>query len=77
MKGLVTLDTWIEINYEEPRPSSYTARRWVKNGNITPRPQKHGRSYYLRPDAQYRKVAPGSRTRLIDVLHGQTQNQPA
>lgn len=47
------LEEWLERTYAEPRPSLLTARRWVRKGNIWPPAEKHGRAYYVRPDARY------------------------
>ncbi|WP_353637253.1 excisionase [Pseudomonas sp. MYb327] len=30
-----------------------TVRRWARDGLLTPPPTKHGRSYYIDPDALY------------------------
>ena len=48
----VTLEEWLALHYSKP-PSILTARRWCREGRIYPTPEKHGRSYYLRPDARY------------------------
>ncbi len=34
-------------------PSARTLRRWVRNGNIFPRPRKLGRTYVVSPNARY------------------------
>lgn len=48
----ITLDVWIRMNYGDA-VSLKTARRWIEKGYIRPAPEKHGRAYYLRPDARY------------------------
>lgn len=50
---LITLEAWLTATYGENGPSILTARRWCRDGNIWPAPEKHGRAYYLRPDARY------------------------
>ena len=49
----ITLEEWLAQSYGEHPPSIFTARRWCREGRIYPAPQKHGRSYYVRPDARY------------------------
>lgn len=50
---LVTLEAWLVATYGEEAPSILTARRWIREGRIYPKPEKHGRAYYLVPDARY------------------------
>lgn len=53
MPKLLTLEDWLAITYGENAPSVLTARRWIREGKVYPKPEKHGRSYYLVPDARY------------------------
>ncbi len=60
---LITLKQWAELNFDPP-PSLNTVRRWARDGLLSPTPTKHGRAYYIQPDARYlpqekRKVQPG------------------
>ncbi|EKM5742832.1 excisionase [Enterobacter kobei] len=49
---LLTLERWAEERYEDPPPIG-TLRRWARNGNIYPPPEKEGTQYKVRPDAVY------------------------
>lgn len=49
---LITLEAWVAKVYGGSL-SINTARRWVREGYIFPTPEKHGRAYYLRPNARY------------------------
>ena len=53
MNKRITLSAWLSNVYGEDGPTINTARRWCKNGLIHPMPEKHGREYYLTPDARY------------------------
>jgi hypothetical protein len=48
----VTLPTWAAAQWD-PAPSVDRLRRWARNGNISPPPQKVGREYYVLPTARY------------------------
>lgn len=50
---LITLETWGKRTYPDNPPPLTTLRRWARNGNIYPAPEKHGRSYRVVPDAFY------------------------
>ena len=50
--SLVTLEEWAAEHFRTP-PSANTLRKWAREGSITPRPVKHGRSYYVDQDATY------------------------
>lgn len=62
---LVTLAKWSSLNFDPP-PSLNTVRKWARDGRIEPPPPiKHGRSYYVDPDARYvpmerHRTPPGS-----------------
>lgn len=49
---LIRLERWLEAHYDEP-PSLETARRWIRAGKIQPPPERHGRAYFVHPDARY------------------------
>lgn len=50
----VSLMDWAKMNFGDKVPHVNTLRNWVNNGNISPRPQKIGRGWYVRPDAEYK-----------------------
>ena len=50
---LITLDRWASENYGEAAPSKRTLIRWAKNDMIQPPAEKHGRTYFVIPDAHY------------------------
>ncbi len=53
-KPLVSLDEWARQTYSESmRPRINTIRKWARDALIQPAPIRHGRSYYVDPDAQY------------------------
>jgi len=53
MAQLMTLETWAAKTYGTEAPSINTLRRWCREGFIRPAPQKHGRAYYVSPNARY------------------------
>lgn len=74
---LITLEAWASATYGEASPHINTLRRWARDAMIVPAPEKHGRTYYVRPDAQYcdyrapasmLTVAAGTGRRLIDRI---------
>ncbi|MCC6196757.1 MAG: excisionase [Burkholderiales bacterium] len=50
---LIPLDTWAERRFPIRTPHVQTIRRWAREGKIHPAPQKHGRAYYVSPNAEY------------------------
>lgn len=50
---LITLERWAQETYGEASPHINTLRRWARDALIVPVPEKHGRTYYVRPDARY------------------------
>lgn len=50
---LITLERWAASTYGEDAPHINTLRRWARDGMIVPTPEKHGRTYFVRPDACY------------------------
>jgi hypothetical protein len=63
---LITLEAWIEHTYGSA-VSIATARRWCRECRITPAPQKHGRAYFVAPDARYIDLSK-TRPRLVEAL---------
>ena len=53
MPNLVTLEDWAAFVYGDARSGIGTLRRWARNGNLDPPAQKHGRTYFVQPDACY------------------------
>jgi hypothetical protein len=53
MSKLVPLRIWAHDLYGEHAPFIGTLRRWARDGKIYPSPKKHGRSYFVEPDARY------------------------
>ncbi|EGT4370535.1 excisionase [Cronobacter malonaticus] len=49
----ITLTTWAKKTYPDNPPALVTLRRWARNGNIYPPPERHGREYRVTPDAFY------------------------
>lgn len=50
---LILLSRWLNDTYGDDKPTMDTARRWAREGLITPAPVKHGRDYYIKPNAVY------------------------
>jgi hypothetical protein len=50
---LITLQAWAEAIYGDAAPKAPTLCAWAKSGKIMPAPQKHGRTYFVAPDARY------------------------
>lgn len=50
---LLTLTEWATRRYGDAAPSLATLRRWAREALIFPVPKKHGRTYFVQPDAQY------------------------
>lgn len=58
---LITLEAWAVATYGEASPHINTLRRWARDSLIIPTPEKHGRTYYVSPNAHYcdyRSAAP-------------------
>ena len=53
MAKMITLQSWLLLVYGEDPPHVNTVRRWVREHKIQPPPEKHGRAYYVRPEARY------------------------
>lgn len=53
MSKLIPLRDWAKAIYGTAAPKPPTLRNWAKNGKIFPCPEKHGREYFVMPDARY------------------------
>lgn len=71
MSALLTLESWARAVYGEDAPAQFTLRRWARDGHISPMPEKHGRSYFVKPDAKY--VSHFVNNRLVNRIRGKTQ----
>lgn len=75
---LIPLEAWAAATYGESAPHINTLRRWARDAHIYPKPIKHGRTYFVTPDARYvdfktmpSAKAPASNSRLVARLsHG-------
>lgn len=62
----VKLTEWASRNYS-PAPSIHILRRWTREGQIHPEPEKAGRDYYVEETAI--RIVPGKpRVSLVDRL---------
>lgn len=69
MPKLITLERWAQRVYGDDAPSQQTLQRWAREARIKPRPQKHGRTFYVAPDAEYVQPPQANRPRrLIDRI---------
>lgn len=50
---LILLSIWLVDTYGVNGPTIQTARRWARQGLIFPLPIKHGRDYFVSPNAAY------------------------
>lgn len=50
---LIPLSVWAAQHYGDAAPCIHTLRRWARDHRITPAPRKHGRAYFVCPDARY------------------------
>lgn len=67
---LVSLERWLRDTYGEDAPHMETARRWARAGKIQPPPQKHGRAYFVHPEARYTNSS-SAKPRLVDRLRAE------
>jgi hypothetical protein len=63
----ISLETWLVLTYGDDAPTLDTARRWAREGKIYPKPEKHGRAYFVVPEARYT-----ARLTLLDRLRAET-----
>lgn len=69
----VLLETWLRETYGDDAPDIATARRWCRKGKIYPAPEKHGRSYFVHPEARYTDKAG---TSLLDRIRSDEAKTP-
>lgn len=69
MSKMITLQAWAEAHYDPP-PTQWVLRRWARDGELHPRPEKVGRTYYVASDARRLTGAPRS---LVERLLSSTQ----
>ncbi|ASW00520.1 hypothetical protein CJU94_19615 [Paraburkholderia aromaticivorans] len=50
---LIPIAVWAEETFGDYAPPVRTIRSWIRAGKIYPMPVKIGRSYYVKPDAEY------------------------
>jgi Excisionase-like protein len=62
----IPLDQWARAQYDPP-PSAWVLRKWAREGEIWPSPERVGRSYYVREDARRQTEA---RPSLVERLTG-------
>lgn len=60
-KPLVLLAEWAKQTYSGAVPCATTLRKWARDALIQPAPLRHGRSYYVDPDARYVPPSRGRR----------------
>ena len=63
----LTLAEWAADHFRSP-PSANTLRRWAREGLISPKPIKHGRNYYVEPNAHYSEPERQSRSPMSGSL---------
>jgi predicted site-specific integrase-resolvase len=51
----IHLEVWARQRWGDKAPSIFTLRAWARNGKIRPMPQKVGRTYFVKPDAEYQR----------------------
>jgi len=66
---LITLELWVERTYGGAVTIA-TARRWCREHRILPAPEKHGRTYFVQPNARYTDPYAPPRGRLMERIHG-------
>lgn len=54
---LLTLQDWARRKYGDAAPALRTLWAWAREGRIHPAPKKHGRTYFVQPDAEYQTPA--------------------
>lgn len=70
---LITLEAWSRAEYGDDAPHVATLWRWVREGKILPKPEKHGRQYFVLPTARYVKNPRASR--LLRAIYGTETTQ--
>jgi len=59
----ITLEEWDRLNHSKTHCKG-TLLTWAREGRIQPKPQKRGRTYWVRPDARYQEPDRSRITRL-------------
>jgi hypothetical protein len=59
MTRKIPLADWVSSHYD-PAPSPFVYRKWVRDGQIYPPPEKVGKHYYVQEDA--RRITEGTPT---------------
>lgn len=72
---LITLEAWVAETYGEALTLD-TARRWCREGRIRPMAEKHGRTYFVTPDARYTEISK-PKLSLVERLRAETENSDA
>jgi hypothetical protein len=67
---LIPLEEWARRKYAAKVPSIFTLRRWAREDKIYPRPEKHGRTYYVKEHAQY--VNDYNNSSFLEAVRGST-----
>lgn len=57
--SFLTLQDWARRTYGDAAPCLATLRRWAREARIYPLPRKHGRTYFVTPDAKYQDCSHG------------------
>lgn len=50
---LIPLQQWAKATYGDAAPCIGTLRRWARDNRLSPPAEKHGREYFVSPDAHY------------------------
>jgi prepilin-type N-terminal cleavage/methylation domain-containing protein len=64
----ISLSKWLRETYGEDGPTIETARRWAREGRIHPAAERHGRDYYVVPDATYDAAYTQTRERGFSLI---------
>jgi len=70
MSKKIPLAEWAAKHYDPP-PTAWMLRKWARDGEISPPPEKVGKSYYVREDARRGAEVsnePPARVSLVDRL---------
>jgi len=62
----IKLEDWAAQHYS-PAPSMFVLRKWCREGEIFPAPEKVGRTYYVDASAR-RQTSASPRVSLIDRM---------
>lgn len=73
MSRYVTLLKWAQLTYGDDAPCYKTLLEWAHAGKIQPKPEKHGRTFFVPPDAVYTNRP----LRLVDRLAREKENRAA